>query len=385
MTMKMTVRIGIAGTVALLMAGCPSVGGSGDGSRVVKMPRPTGLACTGEALDVFLSWVNAGAYSKVQIKRDGSVIAMLPGNAQSFSETLSASGTSTYGVAGVDAKGRVTPPAQCQATTVSVPELGSLGSLACTFAPRDYQVALSWAVAGAEFDAFRIARDSVQIAEVDGATTTFVDSAPTVGSRRYEVRGVAAGNVSTAAACTITVTALGQIASFASRVDTATGDIVLTWTNGELYDGLELSCGGNQLAALSGNQTTYTFSHQNFGVYEFALRGTFGARQTAAATTSAAVGRLVWDADATGTAAGYHVYVWPAAEAAPALTGFAYTTGLVTTLPLADLFGAGALPTSSDPLAFNIALTAFDAAGNESTLSEEIAFQWQVLSAQSLP
>jgi hypothetical protein len=136
---------------------------------------------------------------------------------------------------------------------------------------------------------------------------------------------------------------------------------------------------------LGGNQTTYSFVHQPFGVYEFALRGAFGVRQTAASTSSAAVGRLVWDADASGAAAGYHMYVWPATAAVPAATAFRHTTGKVTTLALADLLGAGVLPQSREPVALNVALTAFDAAGNISALSECVAFQWQVMSAQNLP
>ena len=92
--------------------------------------------------------------------------------------------------------------------------------------------------------------------------------------------------------------------------------------------------GPNGLAVLGGGATTYTFTHEPFGLYEFEARASLGVRQTEAAACAAATGRLIWDADPLNAAAGYHVYLWSSAAAAPAVTDFVYTTGAVTALPL---------------------------------------------------
>ena len=128
-----------------------------------------------------------------------------------------------------------------------------------------------------------------------------------------------------------------------------------------------------------------SFDGHYWCIYEFEARASLGVRQTEAAACAAATGRLIWDADSLNAAAGYHVYLWPPAAAAPAVTDYVYTTGAVTALPLADLLAAGALPESRDPIALNVALTAFDAAGNLSALSESVGFDWQVLAGEALP
>ncbi len=371
MSFTMIKRLGAAVTLALLM--------NGDGRAEETRAAPSDLVCTAQGLDVFLAWTNNGDYSQVKVKRGKSVIATLPSTAETFSETLPAAGSYAYSVFGVPLREAAT----CQVEALDVPQLQGL---ACAFSARDYSVALAWSAAEtAVFDAFTIARNGVRIGEVGGLVFQFVDAAPPIGAQLYEVRGVVGGNVSAPVACTADVTALEPISNFAATVDGATGAIVLTWTNGEPYDAIELSCGGERLAVLGGQETAYTFTHEPFGLYEFQVQAALGARQTEAAACAAATGRLIWDADPSSAAAGYHVYLWSSTAVAPAVTDFVFTTGAITALPLAELLAAGALPESRDPVALNIALTAFDAAGNLSALSECVAFDWQVLSAEVLP
>jgi len=371
MSFTKVTRLGAAGILALLMSG---------GGRAGETPAaPSDLICTAQGLDVFLAWTNNGDYSQVKVRRGKGVVATLPGTAEAYSETVPAAGAYAYSIVGFPSREAAT----CRVEAVSVPQLENL---ACTFSAREYHVLLAWsAAATASFDAFTIARDGVRIGEVGGLVRQFVDAAPPIGSHAYEVRGVVGASVSAPRACTVAVTALASISSFAAAVDAATGAIVLTWTNGEAYDAIELACGGEALAVLGGGATTYTFTHESFGIYEFEARASLGVRQTEAAACAAATGRLIWDADPVNAAAGYHVYLWSSAAAAPAVTDYVYTTGAVTALPLADLLAAGALPENRDPVALNVALTAFDAAGNLSALSESVGFDWQVLSADELP
>jgi hypothetical protein len=66
------------------------------GTVTFLVPAPTAVACTlADACDCIfsLTWTNAAAYSSIQVRRDGALIATLPGTATGISVTLPGPGT----------------------------------------------------------------------------------------------------------------------------------------------------------------------------------------------------------------------------------------------------------------------------------------------------
>jgi hypothetical protein len=378
-------------SAVLCLTGCPGLkfGGGSSHSAATNpapsapaVPTPSGLVCTSNLLDVFLSWENPGEYREIRVARNGTPVSTLAGSAVSFSETLGAVASYSYTVTGVDDAGTSSAAAECAVTTSALP---SVRSLTGTFDARANQVNLAWALpAGTQYDAVQVYRNNVSIAQLGGTAVSYADAGPAAASYQYQVRGVLEGQVSGAVSCSVVVGALGQIRSLVWSVDSSSGDVVLAWQNGQSYDQIEVTCGGEVVATLGGATTTYRYSHVPYGVYEFTVQGAYGVRQTTIASCEGNVGRLVWDQDAVGNISGYHVYVWAEGQTAPSKDAPSYSVGLVTTTPLLDLLTNGVLPTTRTPASFNIALAAYDAYGNVSDLSTSVAFSWQVVSASNL-
>ncbi len=383
-----TLQSAIVASAVLCLTGCPSLSLGGKSSTSAadtpaapEAPAPvSGLLCTSNLFDVFLSWENADTYAEIRISRNGTPVSTLAGDAVSFSETLGSAATVTYEVVGV---GDVASSAtQCTVTTSALP---SVRNLTGAFDTHANQVSLAWTPpAGTGYDGVLVYRNNVNIAQLAGTAVAYTDASPAAATYQYQVRGTLEGQVSGAASCTVQVAALGQIRSLAWSVDTGNGDVILSWQNGQAYDQITVVCGGEVIATLDGSTTQYRYSHVPFGVYEFSVQAAYGPRETQNVSCEGNVGRLVWDQDAAGNVSGYYVYVWAEGQEAPAKENPSYTVGLVSTTPLLELLTDGVLPTTRTPANFNIALAAHDAYGNTSDLSASLTFAWQVISSSNM-
>ncbi|MCA8962577.1 MAG: hypothetical protein KDC38_18760, partial [Planctomycetes bacterium] len=81
------------------------------------LPPPTDFACWADAVGVQLTWNNGASYRKIDVLRDGVLLASLLGDATSFTDTGAQSGPTSYEVRGASA----TETSQAVACEIDVP------------------------------------------------------------------------------------------------------------------------------------------------------------------------------------------------------------------------------------------------------------------------
>ncbi len=383
-------------SMVFFLVGCPGGGGSGSSSSVAERSEvsaplveeendvpeaPEQLACSTNSFDVFVSWRNAESYSEIRVDRDGERIVVLGGAAETFTESLDATGDYTYEISAVDDEGTVTDTVSC---SVEVREIATVSNLQGTFITAENRVELGWDLpAGVTYDTIRVIRNDVFLEAVAGAVTLYYDDALAAGVYSYEIRGVIDGKVSAPAMDSVLVSEFGQITGLDCDVDTQTGSIDLSWQNGESYDSIDVFCGGELVATLDGDQTSYEHNNEIYGIFSFELQATLGVRQTETVSCESSVGRLAWDADTSGLVAGYYVYVWDASESTPenTATDAQCSIDVGTSVTLVELFSLGVLPDTALQTDLKIALASFDSQGNISELSNIVDCPWYVLSS----
>ncbi|HNR98510.1 MAG TPA: dockerin type I repeat-containing protein [Planctomycetota bacterium] len=87
--------------------------------RVTFVPPPRNLTCAPAGMRVQLAWSNPMVYDEIGVLRDGAVLAVLPGSAASFDDTLADLGSHDYAVAGVFGR-QTSAPAVCTARATDV-------------------------------------------------------------------------------------------------------------------------------------------------------------------------------------------------------------------------------------------------------------------------
>lgn len=88
-------------------------------------------------------------------------------------------------------------------------------------------------------------------------------------------------------------------------------------------------------------------------------------------------GRLEWELP--GGVEGLYVYVWLEGQEPPSQDNPCAVLGSVNSVALAELYSAGCLPSTAEPVTVNLALAAFDRYGAVSELSDTVTFAWRVL------
>lgn len=159
---------------------------------------PTGLSCTELNSDVSLSWTNGDSYDSIQITREGTVVATLPGSATSYDESGVPVGTYTYLVRGFSS-GDASPSAFCALDVLGLP---APQNLTCSETGGD--VSLSWTNSFG-YDQVRVRRDGTQIALLSGSATSYMDTGLSNGSYEYSITGIEGGSESTPTECQVFV------------------------------------------------------------------------------------------------------------------------------------------------------------------------------------
>lgn len=143
------------------------------------VPAPTNANCTlSDACDCSfaLSWTNSAAYNSIQVRRDGTLIATLPGSATSTMVSLPGPGTGQICVRGV--VGALSSPdacctANCPVITPAPPPTG----LACSITSADpvlgCSVDVTWNLAGV-YTSISVLRDGVVVLSLPGTATSAV-------------------------------------------------------------------------------------------------------------------------------------------------------------------------------------------------------------------
>ncbi|MBN1420378.1 MAG: hypothetical protein JXP34_16490 [Planctomycetes bacterium] len=247
---------------------------------VVPVEGPSGLTCTpGGSVD--LSWTNNDPYASIEIERDGSSIATLPGTDTSYSDATGGGGEHSYAVHGI-VDGIPTPDATCD---VTVPVAG-VADLACLATGPD-EVTLSWTNPEA-YTGFEILRDGTSIATLPAGSTSHVDAAAGGGARTYAVIGSIGAVASAPETCALDV----PVDAPSDLLCTPHTDdsVDLSWVNEDVYDEIEILKDGGLIATLAGTATTYTDAGDGNGTHTFAVRGRIGAVTGAPATCEVKLG-----------------------------------------------------------------------------------------------
>lgn len=162
----------------------------------------TNLACVQDVLDVDLTWTNNGAYDQLEVRRDGVVIATLPGGTTSYTDAGPGSGNYSYTVAAQVGQEESTRSCVIQVSTVN-----PVTALTCE--QIDSDVVLNWTngggVGGGNYDFIQITRNGAGIDLIPGTQDSYVDQGAPDGIQTYGVIGLIGADQSAVTNCTLTV------------------------------------------------------------------------------------------------------------------------------------------------------------------------------------
>lgn len=216
--------------------------------------------CVARAKTVYLDWSLSMTYESIQIKRDGDVVADLPGNAASWEDADVPHGHLHYEVSGV-VGAFSSVPVSCHTYAPPPPS-----EIACWTAGR--QVLLMWWGLNA-LDSIRIFRDGQLLTEVPGDTGSFMDNQVPHGEHTYGLFNVRDGNISEEVGCTIYVLQAPENLGVSVLGDTAE----LTWTSPEAYDAVVVFLEDETVAELPGHATSHALSGLAPGTYQASVAG----------------------------------------------------------------------------------------------------------------
>jgi hypothetical protein len=239
---------------------------------------PAGLSCTLVNKTVFfadveLKWTNPGAYDAVVIRRNGLLIASLPGNATAYTDKNLGTGTYDYEVAGILA-GNASDPAKCTAQVQLVPP--PITNLNCRVTGNDATLTWSTERVSDETRIYRRAPGEASptlLATLPDTPTTYIDHAALQpGDYRYEVAAVTQGVESSHALCDVhKPKAPSNLQCLAANLGLQDGDVKLTWTNEEAYDSLAILRDGQLVAVVPGTATSFLDTDRPIGSYSYRL------------------------------------------------------------------------------------------------------------------
>lgn len=166
---------------------------------LVPVPPIQNLVCATQPsnVDIQLTWMNGDVYDEIRVRRNGSLIATLPGTDTAYLDGPLAAGTYSYELTPVilDAEGSA---ADCSASA-SPP----LSGLACALDAPD--VSLTWDAPGPGYTSVRVFRDGGEIASLPGDATSYTDVEPAPGLHTYSIQGEVDGLLSDPIECMIEV------------------------------------------------------------------------------------------------------------------------------------------------------------------------------------
>ena len=238
-----------------------SVAAAEDCLVTVPLATVIALACVATNTVTSLSWQNGAAYSQILVRRDGIDLIVLPGVATAHSDSDPGTGAHSYEVlpslgslvASASSCAVVVPPSPVEAL-VCLPAAGS--------------ATLSWQMTGPS-DGVEIYRDTVHLATLIGAATTFVDVDAAPGTHEWIVIVFSNGIESASSSCSATVLLppVGAISCLGSP----TG-VLLEWTLAASYDAIEVRRDGGLLATLGGSQVSFIDVQATAGDFQYSIR-----------------------------------------------------------------------------------------------------------------
>ncbi len=227
---------------------------------VVVVQPPSDLVCEVTGSTVTLRWNEPDPYEKVEITRDGNLLAVFPGGLGTFTETGVPPGEHTYEVRGIIGD-NFSDTTSCTVLVVAPPE-----NLSCTASGEN--ATISWS-SPVQYDAVHILVPGLGDIVVSGDTTEYIVEGLAAGSYRIEVAGEKDGNLSDPVVCILKI--LVPPSNLACSAEATV--VSLVWENGELYETIVLLRDGQELARLPGGTTAYQDQDVPPGTHTYELFG----------------------------------------------------------------------------------------------------------------
>lgn len=232
---------------------------------------PEAFACIADGGVVTLNWAVADGYDALVLRRNGTEIARLPGNAVTYQDGDLAPGDYVYTL--VAESGTSTASASCAVHAPAPPV-----NLACFVV--EGAITVSWENAET-YDQLVLLRNGAQLAVLGGDSVTYRDAEAEPGVvYTYDLVGQRGLDRTPAASCTIKIPAPVAAIECAAAGD----DVTLVWTAGDAYDEIRIARNGQTIASgLPGTTTTYEDRDLAPGAYAYEVTGLIGGARSPAA------------------------------------------------------------------------------------------------------
>lgn len=159
--------------------------------------------------------------------------------------------------------------------------LPGVQNLACDLgATTDPSVNLSW-TNPETYTSITVRRDGSTIATLSGGATAYTDANASYGLTTYTVQAEQGAVPAAEIPCQINITPQPQTNFSCSQPDPEANDVLLTWSNGMMYDAISLSRNGTLIATLGGSTTSYTDTGASVSSHFYTMSASAGGVSTA--------------------------------------------------------------------------------------------------------
>ncbi|MEM7166135.1 MAG: immunoglobulin domain-containing protein [Planctomycetota bacterium] len=224
------------------------------------LQQPADFLCVEQGDGVELSWVAGEPYASIEIDRDGTLIATLPGDATTFQDSSALPGQQQYTLRPF-VESEAAPTAECTAHVELAPT-----NFSCAI--DGDQATLSW-VTPRSYDTTLIYRDQQLVATLPGTTHAYTLVGLAAGSHTFQVAGELNALATSTATCDALV--LPAPADFSGCNENS--GITLSWMDPVGYDTVELRRNGTLIAIVPGNLSSYYFAADGNGGHVYEARG----------------------------------------------------------------------------------------------------------------
>ncbi|MGE4631551.1 MAG: integrin alpha, partial [Planctomycetota bacterium] len=220
--------------------------------HALRSPNQVHTEALGQTVSV--SWNNRAVYDHVNLFRDGSLHATLPGDTESFTDENVAEGDHTYKVSGT----RRTVTSVKKSSSIRV--LDPADMLQCISHHRE--VTFTWMNQDTEYEAIDVYRDGNIIATLAGTAEMFIDADVSFGNHEYQLVERGDRTTTLPSSCSIIVLQPPYLAFCSVAPDPVTNEniVQLDWSNGPdtLYEEILIYRDGLLHQTLAGNAMSTT-------------------------------------------------------------------------------------------------------------------------------